>query len=222
MHRRQLRKRFAALGIVAVASVTIAACGSGSPSSTTSTTTSSANAAAASGATGATGRGALVACLKRNGAALPIRPFGGRRPFGATGASGRFGARGVFGGAPGGTGATGRRGFFGGGLAGNSKLAKAFAKCRGLAGGFGGRFGGRRFATGAAGFTLSAADRAELTRFVACMSTNGDSLPTPNLTSGGSIFTGVNTKSSAFRKAYAACGTIITFIRRPTAAPPAA
>lgn len=236
MNHRPTRNRLAALGIAVVVAGTVAACGgSSSPSTTASSSTSSAAAANVAGSTGDTGaasrRGALVSCLKKNGVTLPANAFGGRR-FGATGASGRPGpGRGFFGASgpsgasgfgPGGGfpgGATGGRGALGG-LLSNPKFAAAFAKCRGTVG-FGPGGGFRGFGgTGATGFGATA--RTELTRFVACMRTNGENLPTPNLSGGGTIFAGVNQTTTAFKNAYAKCGSIITFLPGRAGAPPAA
>ena len=227
----------AVVGVALLTAAVVAACGGSSPSSTSTTSSTSSPAAAANGSPPAAGGGAfagrfaadrtkLDACLKKYGVTLPT--FGGGR-FGATGATGfrgRFGAtgrRGFFGGGrPGGTGATGGRGFFGGagapgGFASNPKLARALAKCGGSLGGFGAGGLGRG-ATGARG--LSAIDRSEVSRFVACMKKGGVKLPAPNVSGRGSVFNvaNVNTGSAAFKKAYADCKSIITFV--PSAGAP--
>jgi hypothetical protein len=226
-------------GVALLTAVLIAACGGGG-SSKPSSTTSSNSAAAKAPAAGGSAAGGLAArfakeatCLKKYGVTLPS--LGGRR-FGATGgagfAGGRFGATGRFGGPGGFRGATGGRGVFGGAggagrgvggfLGGNSKFAQAAKKC-GLTGGAG--FAGGRFgATGARGAPtpLSAADRAEVTKFISCMSTNGVKLPAPNLTGRGSVFSvaNVNTHSTAFTTAEAKCRSIITFVPTAGGAPP--
>jgi hypothetical protein len=235
-------------GVALLTVVLIAACGGGgssNPSSTTSSNSAAAKAPAAAG--GLAARFAKEAtCLKKYGVTLPS--LGGRRfgatggagfaggRFGATGgagfAGGRFGATGRFGGPGGFRGATGGRGVFGGAggagrgvggfLGGNSKFAQAAKKC-GLTGGAG--FAGGRFgATGARGAPtpLSAADRAEVTKFISCMSTNGVKLPAPNLTGRGSVFNvaNVNTHSTAFTTAEAKCRSIITFVPTAGGAPP--
>ncbi|HEX4035633.1 MAG TPA: hypothetical protein VHX66_14405 [Solirubrobacteraceae bacterium] len=224
MHHRHRQGRVAALGIAVIVATTVAACGGGSsPSSTTSTTSSTAAAArrptAGGGGSAST---SLVACLRKNGVTLPTGTFPGRR-LGATGGAGPFGA----GRRP--SGATGRRGFPAAGgffrgatgargaaraFANNPKLAKAFAKCRGLIGPAGGGF--QRFgatgAGGAAGFLSSPAVHAQVTRFVACMRKNGVKLPTPNLSGTGTIFPGVNQASTAFRTAYTTCRALISFL----------
>jgi hypothetical protein len=218
-------------GAAVLVAIALAACGGGGSTTTTTTTSSTpsaTNAASTAGATGATGgsavarRTALVACLKKYGETLPS--FGGGfgatgRRFGATGASGRrfpFGATGASGrrfpfGA---TGASGRAGGFpgAGGFASNTKLAQALQKCGGLAGGFGGRFG----ASGRTGaFSFNTRTRRELTSFVACMKTHGETLPTPNLSGTGSVFGNVNQKSATFVAAYAKCKGILTYLNRP-------
>jgi hypothetical protein len=229
--------------VVAVALLTvvlIAACGGGGGSSSSSSTTSSnsaaANAPTSPGSAIASRFAKAEACLKKYGVSLPN--FGGRR-FGATGGAGfggrfgggRFGATGRFGAPPrGGFGPTGGRGVFGGGggfgagrvggLRSNSKFAQAAKKC-GLSGALGGRFGAS--GPGGAPTGLSAAARAQVTKFHSCMSKNGVKLPVPNLSGRGPVFnTGqLNTSSATFTSAYGKCKSIITLV--PTGgAPPSA
>jgi hypothetical protein len=220
----------AVVGVALLTAVLIAACGGGgsSNSSSSSSSDSAAAKAPAAGGSVASGFAKEAACLKKYGVTLPS--FAGRR-LGATGGAGfgggRFGATGRFGAPPGGfRGATGGRGVLGGGgaggfLSGNSKFAQAAKKC-GLTGGFGGRFG----ATGATGAptAISAADRAEVTRFISCMNTNRVKLPAPNFSGRGSVFNvaNVNTHSTAFTAAYAKCKSIITFLPNGGGAPPPA
>jgi hypothetical protein len=233
-------------GVALLTAVLVAACGGGGSSNSSSTSSSNSAAAKAPAAGGSAASGLAArfakeaACLKKYGVTLPTA--GGRR-FGATGgagfgggrfgASGRFGATGRFGGPSGGfRGATGGRGVFGGAggaragaggfLGGNSKFAQAAKKC-GLTGGAG--FGGGGFgATGARGgpTPLSAADRTEVMKFIACMNTNGVKLPAPNLTGRGSVFNdaNVNTHSTTFTTAEAKCKSIITFLPTGGGAPP--
>ena len=244
--KRTTARGLAVPATAVLVAIAIAACGgSGSPStSTTSSKTPAANSADTQGTTSATGatgsalarRTALTICLKKYGVTLPSfrGRFGGTgatgRRFGATGATGRrFGATGGTGRrfAFGATGASGRPGGFpggGGGFASNPKLAQALQKCGGF-GGFGaGGFGGGRFgATGPAALG-GAAIRAQLATFVSCMKGKGIKLPTPNLSGTGSVFgSSVNTKTSAFRTAFAGCqSTLPASLRGAGAAPPAA
>ena len=225
MNHRQTHGRLAALGIAVVVAITVAACGGGSSPSSTTTATSSTPAATANpprSAGGGSGLTSLAACLRQNGVTIPAgalarprvgtsgttgRSGFGRRFFGATGGRGLARPGGFF------RGATGARGGLGA-IAGSPKFAAAFQKCRGLIGvpasGGPGRFG----ATGAAGFLSTPAIRAQLTRFVACMSKNGMKLPTPNLSGSGTIFPGVNQASTAFKTAYSTCHSLINFLPR--------
>ncbi len=218
--------------------VVIAACGGGSSTPTTSTpSAASAGTGVAPAGTGGPDsaaftarRAALTACLKKYGVTLPTRRFAGPRPgvtgstgtfrrFGATGSTGVAGAqrRRFFGatggaGAPGGVAPGGGFGPGGGAFAANPKFAAAIAKCGGFGGGgFGGRFGASG-ATGAQGFpaTSTAAYRASIVRYAACMKTNGVMLPKPNFTGVGFVFgTKVNRTTSAFTAANAKCEGLV-------------
>ncbi|MGD1049881.1 MAG: hypothetical protein ABR947_02270 [Solirubrobacteraceae bacterium] len=219
------KRAVAVAGVAIVAAVILAACGGSSPTTTTTTTSSSAaanatpssNAAAPAGAGQfAATRAKLAACLKKYGVTLPS--FAGAGRFaGATGGAGalprRFGATGATGRRF--LGATGARGFpgagrfpAGGGFASNPAYAKAFAKCGGFSGFGGGRFG----ATGAAGFhpAVSAQYRAEIVRYAACMSSNGEKLPKPDFTGRYVFGTSVNQRSATFVAANAKCKTLLT------------
>jgi hypothetical protein len=228
VERPRLQHRPAAAAAVAlIAAVALAACGG---SSGGSKPPASANTGATSGSTGAiAGRSALEACLKQHGVTLPSfagrggfagRPgvgasgrFGTSGRFGATGVSGRlrrfgFGASGRFGA----SGASGPRGFF----AGNSKFAAAFRACAADdPGGFPARGGfARPGANGAGGFNVkSAADRAEVERYVACVRQHGFDIPAPNFSGQGSVFSTakVDTHSAKFITASNACQSLLTF-----------
>jgi hypothetical protein len=210
--------------------VVIAACGGGSstPSATSAgTSTVPAGTGGPDSAAFTARRAQLAACLQKYGVTLPARSFTGPR-FGVTGSTGafrRFGATGSTGVA--GAGARRRR-FFGatggpaapgggfgpggaGALARNPKFAVAVAKCGGLSGGFGARFGATG-ATGAQGFanTSTAAYRASIVSYVACMKTNGVTLPKPNFTGVGFVFgTKVNRTTSGFVAANAKCEGLV-------------
>ena len=226
--KRTTARGLTVFGAAALVAIALAACGGGGSSSTTTTSSKApaANSADAQGPTSATGttgspaarRAALATCLKKYGATLPSfrGGFGGTgatgRRFGGTGATGRrfpFGA----------TGASGRPGGFagggfpgaGGGFASNPKLAQALQKC----GGFGGGGFGRGFgATGRTG-AFSTQIRTELTSFVACMKTHGETLPTPNLSGTGSVFGNVSQTTATFKTAYTQCKGILTYLNRP-------
>ena len=172
----------AAASIALLASVGVAACGGSS-----SSTNASANAAAgggAAGATGATGRFAAVReCLQKQGITLPPRPAGGRPP------NGGFGAPGA------GSTERQRRGF---GLpegVSRTKFQEALKKC-----------GGGDFRRGR-GFFNSAAGKAALEKFAACMRENGVNVPKPNTSGNGPVFgtRGLNTQSAAFKAAQSKC-----------------
>jgi hypothetical protein len=149
----------------------------GSSSSNSGTT----NAAASTTSTtsGKDRRAAFRACLEKEGVKLPSAPTGGQPPTGG-------------GGPP----AGGAGGFLGGtaGAGGSSKTREAFKKCGG------GNFGGGRFRN-------SAAFKATLTKFAACMRENGVNLPAPNTSGKGPVFNtkGIDTTSTAFKNAQTKC-----------------
>jgi hypothetical protein len=206
----------AAVGALAIA-VVLAACGGSSSTPTNTAAAATGSTPAAGAAAGGAGRTALAACLKKYGVTLPSGGFGGRR-FGATGGSGaarRFGATGATGRAGRFFGATGANGRafpgVGGGLASNPKFAAALAKCGGFGGGFGGRFGAAG-ATGPRGALVptSPAQRTEITRYSACMKTNGYDLPKPNFSGSGFVFgTNVKRTSAKFIAANAKCDSLL-------------
>lgn len=218
--RSRLRRGAAApLGVALLAGLVLGACG-GSSSGKTSTSASAKTGSSPSTSTGASGaagrRSALETCLKQHGVTLPS--FAGRP--GGFGASGRFGASGASGfhrfGASGATGfhrfgASGAAGFPGRGLAGNSKYAAAFKAC---GADFAGGFGGGGFARPSAGFSASsAADRAAVTKYVACVRSHGYDLPNPNFTGKGPVFstTQVNRSNAKFIAANSACESLLKF-----------
>lgn len=169
----------AALALALLCGLLLAACGGGGSSSTSS---------ASSTKTSANGRGqfaaratALRTCLKKAGITLPERKPG---KAGERRAGGPFG------------GAGGQRG----GLqlpkgVTREKLQAALKKC-----------GGGNFARG--GQRFGGARNAEaLTKFAACMRSNGVNLPAPNKSGKGPIFDtkGIDTTSAAFKAADAKC-----------------
>jgi hypothetical protein len=211
----------ATAALLALSCLALAACGgSGSNTATaatakvaSATTTSSSAPDPPGGTTGGAGFSArfaaLRACLKKQGITLPAgtgfagRGASGRGGFAGRGATGRGGFAG--------RGATGRGGFFGGGATGPGgpggrglrlpkgvsaqKYQAAIAKCGGV-GGFG------------AGRTTNTTQyRAALTKFAACMRSNGVKLPAPNTSGTGAVFNtkGLNTSSASFKSADAKC-----------------
>ncbi|HEX4484166.1 MAG TPA: hypothetical protein VH081_10300 [Solirubrobacteraceae bacterium] len=177
------RRRAAAAAPLAILllGLLLAACGgsSGSTSSTAGAKTGT-NARGQFGARGA----ALRTCLKKEGITLPERKpgtSGTQRPGGPFGAGGAGAQGGGFQLPKGVT---------------REKLQAALKKCGGGAGL--GR-GGRRF--GGAG------NAQRLTKFAACMRSNGIKLPAPNTSGKGAIFDtkGIDTTSSAFKQADAKC-----------------
>jgi len=183
-----------------LASLALAACG-GSSKSSSSSTNASASAATTSTSPNAAGpRGgrftAIRTCLQKDGITLPQRTPGRRPPGGAGG-------------------------FLGGGI--GAQLPKgmtrpqyeaALKKC-GIA----------IFGRGSRAFNSPARIQA-LTKFAACMRTNGVSLPAPNASGKGPIFNtkGIDTASAQFRAAQTKCSGELRGAfggARPGAAPPA-
>ena len=221
----------AATGIALLAAAALAACGGSSSGAGTNPSASTTTPASATGASGtantAASRTALEKCLKSHGVAVPTfagRPggFGASGRFGTTGGfgpSGRFGASGRAGagaffrrlGASGRFGSTGASGP-GGFLAGNSKRAAAFKACgvdfgRGFGGGF-----ARPGAAAGGGFNVNtAAGRAAVTRFVACVRRHGYDIPNPNLSGTGPVYTSteVNRSNPKFISASNACASLL-------------
>lgn len=234
--RPRLASRRALAGAIALtAAFALAACGSSGGSKPPASANAGTPSSAATGASGfAARRVALETCLRQHGVSIPSGPgsggFGGGPRFGAsgrfgptgrlgpTGASGRrglfgFGASGRFGptGRFGATGGSGPRGFLGG----NAKSAAAFRACAAdLGGGFAGA-GGFARPGGAPGIfhASSAADRAAVNSYVACVREHGFSLPAPNFTGKGPVFntTRVNTRSPKFIAASGACQSLLRF-----------
>jgi hypothetical protein len=173
----------------------LTACGGSSSNSSSASST----AAAGTGAAGAgSGRfAALRTCLQKQGITLPQRTGRPRTP-------------GAGGPGAGGEGAGGGGGFFGGGAGGGAvggagprlpagvTLAQYQAALRKCGGGSG--FGTRR------NFN-STANRTALTKYAACLRTNGISLPAPNFSGTGPVFNtkGINTTSAAFTTAETRC-----------------
>ncbi len=196
MHSSHSR-RLAALAVALLAAIVLAACGgsSGSSSSNSVKKTASTRATGATGPTGAFGGGGY-----RRGT-----PYGGRRAFrggapsssvtaclrkhGVTVPQGAGGAGGA--GPPSGAGAPN-----GSGAPGGSSFAAAMRAC-------GINFGGRTYTP------ASAARRAAINRFAACMASNGDKLPTPNYSGNGAIFPASVEKGAKFKTAYAKCRSLV-------------
>jgi hypothetical protein len=187
MHPRRLSKpttirriRPAIALSVLGACLTLAACGSSASSSTNTTSTSASASSKSAQAPGSSRFTALRSCLATQGITLPA-PSGNRPPAGT--------------GTPGQAGPFGRPGGFQlpKGVS-RTQFQEALKKC-----------GGGNFAGG--GRFNSAASKAALTKFVACMRENGVNLPTPNISGNGPVFNtkDVNTTSSTFKSATAKC-----------------
>jgi hypothetical protein len=88
---------------------------------------------------------------------------------------------------------SGGAGVLGGAGGASTKMQEAFKKCGG------GSFGGRP--------RNSAAAKATLTKFAACMRENGVKLPAPNTSGKGPVFDtkGIDTSSAAFKSAQSKC-----------------
>jgi hypothetical protein len=216
--RRKRNPTIAAFGLVMLASLCLAACGSSSNSSSTSTgtnasstTSTTSTTAKAKGAAGASRFAALRDCLQKNGITLPKRPTGtkpstgGKRP-------------------PAG-------GFLGGSATGGPKLPAGVTRAKYEAaikkcGGFSGRGG---FAGGAATRFSSPTAKKALAKFAACLRSNGINVPEPNTSGKGPIFNtkGLDTSSPKFAAAESKCRSDLqgAFGARPGAgaggAPPA-
>jgi hypothetical protein len=190
-HLRTVRLVILATTIVATALV-LAACGSSSNTSSASSSGSSSAGAAAGGA--AANRSKLVACLKAHGVTLPKRPAGaGQRPNGGEG-GGFGGGGGFFGGGGGGGGGSGAARFN------NPKFRAAIQACGGN------RFPQRRFTP----------NKAEVTKFVACVKQHGFNLPTPNFSGKGAIFPAAVARNKKFQTAARACASDLRPPGEPT------
>jgi hypothetical protein len=216
------------LGVALIAGLVLAACGGSSGgSNTTASTGSGTPASSSTGTSGTSGfaaeRSKLEACLKQHGVTLPSGGGLGAGRFGGTGASGatgfrRFGGTGASGTSGfrpggfrrfGGTGASGAHGFPGG----NSQDAAAFKAC---GADFGGGFAGGGLGRAASGATFnvkSAADRAAVTNYVACVRKHGFDMPSPNFSGKGSVFSSsqVDRSNPKFTAASAACQSLLKF-----------
>jgi hypothetical protein len=191
----------AALALL-LAGLLLAACGSSS--STSSSATASASAGAAAGAT--PGRGparfnAIRECLAKDGITLPARKAG-QNNGGPAGAGGLLG------------GSTGRpKGAqkLPAGVT-RAKFDEAIKKCGGP-----GQFGGSFKRRGS--LLQNPSYRAALTKFASCMKESGVSVPAPNTSGSGPIFStkGLNTSSASFRSAETKCYPIL----RSAIVPPA-
>jgi hypothetical protein len=191
----RIARRYALAGapLALLLSLTVAACG-GSASSSSSTGTSASASASKAGAPNSQRFTALRSCLAKQGITLPT-PRGGRRPPSQGGPA-------VPGGRPFG-GAGGPQRQLPNGVS-RSQYQAALKKCGG------GNFpGANRF--------NSAASKAALAKFAACMRENGVSLPAPNTSGSGPVFNtkGINVKSSSFTAAQAKCRS--TLPRGPAA-----
>jgi len=185
--------------LLALASLALAACGGSSSTSSSTTATSSASASATTPTTGGRagapgGRFAAIReCLKKNGITLPTR-----KPGQAPGAGGFLG----------GAGPALPKGVT------KAQYEAAIKKC----GGFprGGLPSGRGFR----GFSTPAAKQA-LTRFAACLRSNGVDVPEPNTSGKGPIFDtkGIDTAGAKFKAAETKCRSALlgAFRARPGA-----
>ncbi len=186
--------------MLALASLVLAACGS-SGSSTAASTTTSASAGTGTGTTTAPGTGpaggfagrisAFRTCMAKQGITLPQR-----KP-------GQGGAGGLLGGGSG-TGTTPQTPQLPAGVS-KAQYEAALKKCAALRPKFGG--------PGAGGInrTRSPLFTAALTKFGACMRTNGINLPAPNTSGKGPVFntSGISTTSTKFKTAEAKCAAIL-------------
>ncbi len=196
--RMKIPRRSSALAtslVLGLACVALAACGSSSSTTTTSANASASTSGSAAGGAGAGRFAALRTCLQKQGITLPQRPAGAPRTPGAGG--------GFFGGGGGGGGGGG---FLSGANA--TKIRAALQKCGG------GQFGLRR-----RNLASSPTAVAALTKFAACMRSNGINVPPPNTSGTGPVFntSGLDTTSTAFKTAYAKCTPDLPagFGRRP-------
>jgi hypothetical protein len=168
----------AVLALAGLAAVVLAACGSSSPSTTASSATNSAS--TKQSGSRANRFASLQACLKKEGINLPARPSGsgGQPPSGG----------------PPGAGGGGRFKLPEG--VSREKFQEALKKC-----------GGGNFAGGRRAAFNSAAGKAALTKFAACMRENGINVPAPNTSGKGPVFDtkGLDTSSAAFKKAQQKC-----------------
>ncbi len=176
--------------IALLACLGLAACG-GSSSTSTSTTNAANTSTTAHG--GAGRFAAMRECLQRNGITLPQRTPGQGGPGGGPGGPGGAG------GGPTGPGFLGGERKLPAGVT-RAQFQAAIKKCG----------GGSGFGAGAQRLS-SPAYRNALTAYVACMSSNGVKLPTPNTSGKGPVFntTNINTTSAQFKAAAAKCQSVL-------------
>ena len=170
--RRAPRRARAGVLITALGALALALAACGSSAASAGTSAASKGSAGASGSSTTKSATAFRTCLAQHGVTLPSRPPGGFPRSGAAGSSapGTSGsstpASGTSGSSTPGPGTSGGNGggFFGRGSSQNPAFAKAFAACKNLApaGGFGGRT-----------FTPTAAQKAALVSYEACMTKQG-------------------------------------------------
>jgi len=158
----------------------LAACGSsGSGSSSAGKTSSSSTNKA--GAPNSSRFAALRSCLQKQGITLPSPPSGATRQPGGPGAGPPSGGAGGFQLPKGVT---------------QAQYQAALKKC-----------GAGNLPRGGAGAFNSAAARAGLTKYAACLRKNGINVPAPNTTGKGPVFStkGIDTSSSKFKAAQSKC-----------------
>ncbi len=177
----QRRKFLTATLVLVLLSLLLAACGSSSKSSSSSTSTSAsaATSTAPGGAAAASRFTALRECLAKNGITLPKRPAGQRRGGFLGGGTGPVLPKGVT----------------------RAQYEAALKKCGGFSGG---GVGGR-------GRFNSPAFRTALAKFATCVREHGVKLPEPNTSGKGPVFNtnGIDTNSTQFKTAEAACSSIL-------------
>ena len=183
---RRRRTRNITVLMCLAAALCVAACGSSSSSTTTAAASASSTAPSGTPASTGTQRAKITACLQKAGITLPARPPGsGNGTPGATTAP-RTG--GVFGGG-------------GGGAFSNPAAQAALKKC-------GITVGQRPAGTSR---VKSPAYQTAVNNYVACMSKNGDTLPKPNFSGKGPVFTAsqVNRNDAKFKTASAKCQQLL-------------
>lgn len=196
------RRGLFAIGAV-VATLSIAACG-GSGTTTTSSTSSG---AAGTPSASTSGRGStrdpaqrakLVACLKQHGVTLPSGPPGTPGSGTQSGSSSGSGTTGQSGPPPGGGYGGRTRGFFGGAgrFGANPKVRAALRAC------------GASFRPGSGRFN-SAARKAQVNKFVACVRQHGYDLPKPNFSGHGSVFPSKIQSDPKFQAASKSCAGLL-------------
>jgi hypothetical protein len=189
----------ALIAVTAAASLTLAACGSSSATSATGTRAAGSSTTGTAGA--ATRRGMTAqaqACLKQQGVTVPSRPAG------ADGAGGppQNGS-----GRPAGAPEGGGGGGFGATMtdAQRAKLQAAMKTCGvSFGAGRGAPYGGPRPNTD------SAAYRAAVTKYTACVRTHGYDLPDPDFSGDGPIFAAKIQQDATFQAASKQCQSLLS------------